>query len=463
MRKAGADQGRQKLSYEELSRLCEELQDQVARGIMVQQQLNSMKTELDRELNRFKIIQEFSQEGLFQDRIEDFANLATEYFIQAFEQPHCLLAECQTEAEAPSIIGRFGLAGISLPSTLNLGQGHFDSREGFLLSQRPQLAEPLSELGFDDALLAPMFRPDNQFCGFIICGQRPEDRRFYDPINPKDRHAFTLMATKASYLLHNFRTNELLKQEIKERRRVEKALEEKAEDLLRSNAELEQFAYVVSHDLKAPLRNITGFADQLLGHHREELSESSREYLDIIVEEVGRFSGIIDALLQYARVSSSSAQDFATVDFGQVAEQVKGQLSLLLDQQGAEILVSNLPCLDANQRQMQQLFQNLIVNALKFTQPGCPPRIHIFAEPLQAGGYRFAIRDNGMGLAEEDRNRIFLLFKRGRYATQYEGSGLGLSICKKIVEQHQVKIWAESEGPGKGTTFFFTLPGGKAH
>ena len=101
--------------------MCEELQDQVARGIMVQQQLNSMKTELDRELNRFKIIQEFSQEVLFQDRIEDFANLATEYFIQAFEQPHCLLAECQTETEAPLIIGRFGLAGISLSPTLNLG------------------------------------------------------------------------------------------------------------------------------------------------------------------------------------------------------------------------------------------------------------------------------------------------------------------------------------------------------
>lgn len=444
-----------KLSYEDLSQLCEELQDRVTRGISTQQQLISIKNELDEELNRFKVIQEFSKEGLFQDSIEGFATLATEYFIQAFQQPHCLFMECLDE-KALKVIGQFGLNKVAVPKTLPISASDIHEREGFLLSERPDFKSKLSFLQLKDALVAPMYRPDNTFYGLVVAGQQKEDQRFYNPINPKDRHAFTVMATKASYLMYNFRTNELLKQEIQERRRVEQMLETKANDLLRSNSELEQFAYVVSHDLKAPLRNVQGFAD-LLRRNQSELNPSTQEYIDVIWEEVKRFSDIIDALLRYARVSASSIQDMQAVDFQQLVYKIEGQLSLTLQQRKAQLYYQNLPTLQANYRQMQQLLQNLIINAIKFTPEGRIPFIHLEAEPTQ-NGYRFAVKDNGIGLKPVDQKRIFGLFQRSDRGQQFEGNGLGLSICKKIVEQHKGKIWVESAGPGKGCTFFFTLP-----
>ncbi|MEQ8705768.1 MAG: ATP-binding protein [Phaeodactylibacter sp.] len=444
-----------KLSYDELSRLCKELQDRVTRGISTQQQLISIKNELDQELNRFKIIQDFSKEGLFQDSIEDFATIATEYFIQAFQQPHCLFAEYRDEGDLKPI-GQFGFSQMPIPEVLPILISDLPEREGFLLGEHPEFKSKLAFLELEDALVAPMYRPDNSFYGLVVSGQQKADQRFYAPINPKDRHAFTVMATKASYLMYNFRTNELLKQEIKERRRMEQMLEAKANDLLRSNADLEQFAYVVSHDLKAPLRNVQGFAD-LLRRDQSAFSPSNREYVDMIWDEVKRFSDIIDALLRYARVSTSSIQDMKEVDFQQLVYNIEGQLSLTLQQRKAQLHYQNLPAVQANYRQMQQLLQNLIINAIKFTPDGRMPFIHLEAEPTP-NGYRFAVKDNGIGLRPADQKRIFGLFQRADREQQFEGNGLGLSICKKIVEQHKGKIWVESEGPGKGSTFFFTLP-----
>ncbi len=459
MKPAGPEKS-EKLSYEELSQLCAELQDKVTRGISTQQQLISIKNELDEELNRFKVIQEFSQEGLFQETIEEFSTLATEYFVQAFQQPHCLFAEWG-EADQLYVVGRFGFSGVEVPATLPVQAEDIPQRSGFLLKESPEFAAKIDFLKLEDALVAPMYRPDNDFYGLVICGQQQPDQRFYDPIHSKDRHAFTVMATKASYLMYNFRTNELLKQEIQERRRVEQMLEAKANDLLRSNAELEQFAYVVSHDLKAPLRNVLGFAD-LLKRNKEELKPATREYINIIWEEVMRFSDIIDALLRYARVSTSSVQDMKMVDFQQLIYKIEGQLSMTLQQRQAKLSYHNLPTLQANYRQMQQLLQNLIINAIKFTPEGRVPLIHLEAEPTQYG-YRFAVLDNGIGLQPGDRQRIFGLFQRADRDRQFEGNGLGLSICKKIVEQHKGKIWVESAGPGKGATFFFTLPARQLH
>jgi signal transduction histidine kinase len=444
-----------KLSYDDLSRLCAELQDRVTRGISTQQQLISIKNELDEELNRFKIIQDFSKEGLFQDSIEGFATVATEYFIQAFQQPHCLFAECRDDG-ALQVIGQFGFNNSVIPSVLPLASEDLPKREGFLLGEHPAFKAKLAFLQLEDALVAPMYRPDNSFYGLVVSGRQKADQRFYDPINPKDRHAFTVMATKSSYLMYNFRTNELLKQEIRERRRMEQMLEAKANDLLRSNAELEQFAYVVSHDLKAPLRNVQGFAD-LLRRDQSGISPVSREYINMIWEEVKRFSDIIDALLRYARVSTSSIQDMKQVDFQQLVYKIEGQLSLTLQQRKAQLKYQNLPTVQANYRQMQQLLQNLIINAIKFTPEGRMPFIHLEAEPTQ-NGYRFAVKDNGIGLRSADQKRIFGLFQRADREQQFEGNGLGLSICKKIVEQHKGKIWVESVGPGEGSTFFFTLP-----
>lgn len=454
--KSGQEE-KKKPTYEELEALCNELQAHVARGIVLQQELNSIKDELDQELNRFRLIQEFGELGLFRDSFQEFGALAAEYFILAFEQPHCLLAEYDEKAGALRVMSIFGFAHTAVPPVLELSPADFPGREGFLLSQHPQIHARLAALELTEALVGPLFGPDGAFKGIAICGQQLPDQRFYKPIDAQSRHSFTVMATKVSYLLHNFRINEQLKQEIEERRRVEKMLEEKAAALLRSNSELEQFAYVVSHDLKAPLRNVLGFAGLLHEKYLDALPETGREYFGIILREIHRFGSVIDGLLAYARISSRPGEGRRMVDFNHLAEKVQAQILLAIRQRQAVIRVHPLPCLPANPQQMEQLFQNLITNAIKFTPPGRRPVVEISAEPT-GEGYCFAFRDNGIGIEKHKLDDIFGLFQRLHPAPQYEGNGLGLSICRKIVARHNGRIWAESAGPDRGTVFYFTIP-----
>ncbi len=456
----GATKGPEKKpTYEELEALCRELQAKVTKGIVLQQELISIKDELDQELNRFRLIQEFGEVGMFRESIRDFATTATEYFVMAFEQPHCLLAEYQPEEDCLQAISFFGFSGTEIPRRFSISGGQFRQREGFLISRSETLKRELSFLSLEDALIAPLFAPGGAFLGIVAAGQQREDQRFYNPIDPKDRHAFTVMATKVGYLLHNFRANEQLRQEIKERKKVEKMLETKAADLLRSNAELEQFAYVVSHDLKAPLRNVMGYSHLLKNKHQQSLSEKGREYLEVIWKEINRFNTIIDDLLAYARLSSSSEEAFPIVDLNLSVERVKNRNSFIINQSQAKISIQPLPCLPACPAQMEQLFQNLILNAIKFTPEQRRPEISIeVAEEKEY--YRFAVRDNGIGIAEENRQEIFGLFQRLHPSGEYEGNGLGLSICKKVVEHHKGRIWVQSEGKGKGAAFYFTLPRG---
>lgn len=454
----GTKSSGKKPTYEELEKLYEDLQARSTRNIILQQELISLKDELDQELNRFRLIQEFSEVGLFQESIQDFATTATEYFIQAFEQPHCLLAEYQPDDDRLRTLSTFGFSGITIPGCFTISRLQFREQEGFLLSQRPGLKQQLAFLFLEDALVAPLFAPDGAFLGMVACGQQEEDQRFYNPIDPKDRHAFIVMATKVGYLLHNFRVTEQLKQEIEERRKVEKMLEAKAADLLRSNAELEQFAYVVSHDLKAPLRNAMGFARLLRNHYQESLPDKGREYLDVIWQETNRFNQIIDDLLAYARLSSSRGEEaLSMVDLNQVARRVQARNSFAIAQSQARIQVADLPALPAYASRMEQLFQNLILNAIKFTPPERQPEIRIGIKE-EKDSFIFSVTDNGIGIEKESQKQIFGLFQRLPAAEAYEGNGLGLSICKKIVEQHNGKIWVKSEGKDKGATFFFSLP-----
>lgn len=449
-----------KPTYEELEAMYRELQAKATKGIVLQQELISIKDELDQELNRFRLIQEFGEVGMFRESIREFATTATEYFVLAFEQPHCFLAEFQPEEGRLQVLSTFGFAGTEIPENFGFPNDQFRKREAFLLSQRPALQQQLAFLCLEDALIAPLFSPDGVFLGIVAAGQRREDQRFYNPIDPKDRHAFTVMATKVGYLLHNFRVNEQLKQEIKERRRVEQMLEAKASSLLRSNAELEQFAYVVSHDLKSPLLNVLGYARLLKTKHLDSLSDKGRQYLEIIWKEINRFNNIIDDLLAYARLSSSSGETLPMADLNLAVERVKTRNSFLISQRRARINTQKLPCLPACPAQMEQLFQNLILNAIKFTPAHRRPEISI--EVLaEKENYRFAVKDNGIGIAEEGRQQVFGLFQRLHPTDQYEGNGLGLSICKKIVEHHNGRIWVHSDGKEKGSVFYFTLPRGE--
>ena len=259
--------------------------------------------------------------------------------------------------------------------------------------------------------------------------------------------------------------------DVTERREADRQLGEAAAELRRANAELErsngeleQFAYVASHDLQEPLRKIQAFGDRLTTKFRTELPDAGKEYVDRMLVSAGRMRRLIDDLLSFSRVTTQ-ARPFAPVDLGKLVPEVVNDLSDRIEQTHAEVRVGPLPTIDADPTQMRQLFQNLIVNAVKFQRPGVPPVVEVSAElgelPQEEGEpvpvCRVTVRDNGIGFDEKYLDRIFQVFQRLHGREQYEGTGVGLAICRKITERHGGTITARSR-PGEGAAFIVTLP-----
>jgi light-regulated signal transduction histidine kinase (bacteriophytochrome) len=231
-----------------------------------------------------------------------------------------------------------------------------------------------------------------------------------------------------------------------------------------SNRELEQFASVASHDLQEPLRKIQAFGDRLQEKCASGLGEQGRQYLDRIQASAARMRNLIDALLTYSRVTTK-AQPFVPVDLAAVARGVVSDLEGRLQETGGRVDVGPLPTVDADPLQMRQLLQNLIANGLKFHKPGEPPVVRVEGRLLgEAGGNgpprprcEIAVGDNGIGFEEVYLDRIFEVFQRLHGRQEYEGTGMGLAICRKIVERHGGSITAKS-APEQGATFLVTLP-----
>lgn len=235
--------------------------------------------------------------------------------------------------------------------------------------------------------------------------------------------------------------------------RSEAELRRYTEELKRSNKELEQFAYVASHDLREPLTSIGGFSKLLAQRYRDKLDERAQEFIDFIVNDTERMQHLISDLLDYSRVATKE-QKFDKVDSGAVLSQVLRILDLSISESGAVITATDLPVITADEIQLGQLFQNLLSNAIKF-RGDKPPRIHIEALE-QPDAWLFSFRDEGIGVAPANQQRIFQVFQRAHARDEYPGTGIGLAICKRIVERHGGRIWVEAE-EGKGSTFFFTL------
>jgi len=242
-------------------------------------------------------------------------------------------------------------------------------------------------------------------------------------------------------------------QDITERKRTEERITRIMADLARSNKDLEQFAYAISHDLQAPLRSMSGFAQLLLGNYRDRLDEEAGKYMDFIVRGAERMQKMIDDILAYSRVGTRGAE-FSTVDFEAVLSQAAENLRSSIEESGAVITRDPLPNAKADQSQMIMLLQNLLSNAIKFVVE--TPRVHVSAA-RKGAEWVFSVRDNGIGIAPEQFGRLFILFQRLHTTEEYPGTGIGLAICKRIVERHGGRIWVES-GPGRGSTFFFSLP-----
>jgi PAS domain S-box-containing protein len=242
--------------------------------------------------------------------------------------------------------------------------------------------------------------------------------------------------------------------DITERKKAEAALRAAHEELKRSNSELEQFAYVASHDLQEPLRMVSSYTQLVMKRYGERLDGDAREFMAYVVDGAARMKQLIEDLLAYSRVGTKG-KEFKPVPVENALKRAITNLRAAIEESGAEITHDALPTVNADEVQLAQLFQNLMGNALKFRGPE-KARIRIEARENPAE-WAFSVKDNGIGIEAQYFERIFMLFQRLHTKGDYPGTGIGLAICKKVVERHGGRIWVESE-PGKGSSFNFTLP-----
>ena len=245
------------------------------------------------------------------------------------------------------------------------------------------------------------------------------------------------------------------------RKQAEAALQEaneqltvKAQQLSRSNAELEQFAYVASHDLQEPLRMIASYTQLILRRYGDRFDGDAREFMDFIVDGATRMKQLIEDLLAYSRVGTHG-KAFRPTDSGAAVQKALANLRAAIESSNGTVTCDPLPTINADEFQLVQLFQNLIGNALKF-KGAETPRVHISVNE-QADTWIFGVKDNGIGIDGEYFDRIFMVFQRLHSRTDYPGTGIGLAICKKVVDRHGGRLWIES-GVGSGSTFWFTVP-----
>jgi len=268
---------------------------------------------------------------------------------------------------------------------------------------------------------------------------------------------------KARMLVEMDRVHEDLREH---RSRLEELAAAQTKELQRSNQELEQFAYVASHDLQEPLRKVQAFGERLERKHAADLSEEGRDYLMRMVKAAERMQGLIGDLLTYSRVNSQG-RAFAPVDLRQVAEDATADLELAAKECEANIVINDLPVIEADGMQMRRLFQNLIENAIKYRAPERAPRIEVVAADAEDSteaaesrpdrACRIEVRDNGIGFEDEYRERIFGMFQRLHPRDAYPGSGVGLAICRRIAERHGGTLTGTAR-PGAGAVFTLILP-----
>jgi light-regulated signal transduction histidine kinase (bacteriophytochrome) len=231
-------------------------------------------------------------------------------------------------------------------------------------------------------------------------------------------------------------------------------LETQNKELERKNKELEQFAYVASHDLQEPLRTTSSFVDLLQKQYKGQLDEKADRYMNYIIQSSERMKMLISDLLTYSRIGIQTGTD--QVDLNLVLNEVLDDLRCTISETQTEITAVKLPVIKGYYSELKQLFYHLISNSIKFRKKDTPPKINVWAMQRN-DSWQFGFSDNGIGIAREHGDRIFVIFQRLHTRSEYLGSGIGLSHCKKIVELHKGKIWLESE-PGMGSTFYFTIP-----
>lgn len=310
--------------------------------------------------------------------------------------------------------------------------------------------------------------------GLNALGEELESRSFY--LLENEKRINEIMDTLLQYTLMDFSKkipvsekgdeldaiivglntlSEELESNMSQLKESEAALQKKTVELARSNRELEQFAYVASHDLQEPLRMVSSFLQLLEKHLGSNLDRDAKEYIGFAVDGSLRMKDMINDLLTYSRILSGNAK-FENTDIGELLADVKDNLKESISESKVTIGYETMPTLFVDRIKMTRLFQNLVGNAIKFRSKDRPAEIHIKCEQLPET-YLFSVRDNGIGIKREYYGKIFLIFQRLNSKNEYPGTGIGLAECQKIAELHMGKIWLESE-EGKGSVFYFTVP-----
>lgn len=250
--------------------------------------------------------------------------------------------------------------------------------------------------------------------------------------------------------------NKRLNKEISERQKYEKKLKEKNKELARSNQYLQDFAFVASHDLQEPLRMVASYTQLLQERYQGQLDEKADKFINYASDGARRMQGLIDGLLNFSRITTHGSE-FTPVDVNQVVDRAIANLSMAVDKVGAAVSHDDLPVVTGDEGQLIQLIQNLVSNAIKFKGEDAP-RVHISARKDEDDSkWIFSVQDNGIGIEEKYKEKIFVIFQRLHSRSAYPGTGIGLSICRRIVQRHSGEIWFESK-EGQGTTFYFTIP-----
>lgn len=239
------------------------------------------------------------------------------------------------------------------------------------------------------------------------------------------------------------------------RKKAEKDLKDIISELKRSNDELQQFAYITSHDLQEPLRTIASYAQLIERRYKGKLDDDADEFIDFMVDGSRRMKQMIQGLLEYSRVGTKGGE-FSEFEAEDALNYALNNLGSAINDVHAEIIYDSLPVIFADKDQIIRVFQNLIGNALKFCREGIQPKIHISVQKIEKE-YIFSVSDNGIGLEKQYHDQIFELFKRLHAIGEYQGAGIGLAIVKRIIDRHGGRIWVESEF-GEGSTFYFTIP-----
>ena len=301
--------------------------------------------------------------------------------------------------------------------------------------------EEATKRGYASSIVLPLISDNRVFGALNIYSKEP------NPFSEEEKDLLKELTDDISYGLTSLRLRI-------EHDKAEKELKESLIEVERSNIELEQFAYVTSHDLREPLRMITSFLQLLERRYSDQLDEDANEFIGFAVDGAKRLDAMINDILIYSKVSNKD-RNLTTVDFNEVIQEVYVNLAASIEKTNAKITYDSLPSIITDKQLMTQLFQNLISNAIKYRSEETP-KIHISIKKEDTQ-YLFAIKDNGIGIDQKHLERIFTIFQRLHSDSEYEGTGIGLSIAQKIVHQSGGEIWAKSE-LGKGTTFYFTIP-----